>query len=133
MSILMEMTMLISRYLSLSACALLFGGCSVNGLLFKAENARPIVIIEHPPNRIGYVGDLDSADMANLQDVLRLMQTQKYRDHKFAFPLGAKIEFDSSTIENDTFTGASTTTIQRSNNEQDHSSDVSVDASTDGV
>ena len=112
---------------------ILLQGCSINSLLIKASNARPIVIIEHPPNRIGYVGDLDKDDMKNMRQILKMMQSQKYKNHQYKFRLGADINFDSYVIEKDSFEGSSSTATKRSEGESTSNSGTNPSTNSGGV
>ena len=61
----------------------LFTGCSVNTPLFDSRPAISKVVVEYPPQRIVYYGNInkDSQDFAI--KCLKQMQCRKFRDYKF--------------------------------------------------
>ena len=64
---------------------------SINHLFLHARNDNHLRVIEHPPNRIAYVGNFNKTEMQQVRNVLRLMQTQPFHNHNFVFPLGATV------------------------------------------
>ncbi len=83
---------------TLTLCAILFmlilNGCSMNGFFFEAHNARPLVIIDYPPNRVTYYGDMGNKDMNHMNNVINLLAKEEYINHVHQFPmtLNAKVE-----------------------------------------
>ena len=99
--------------LSVVTCSFLFTGCSVDSFLLSAHPEKPVIIINHPPNRIGYWGALSDADMKNIQDIYSIMKDEKYIDHKYKFQLGAEINHDVDIQQGRSFKGASSLTTKR--------------------
>ena len=60
---------------------------------------RPIVI-DIPPNRIGIGGELDTKQERVLYNTLGILMQRPYRDHQYAFPMGASISHSVSVDEN---------------------------------
>lgn len=84
------------------------GGCSVNSLLFEAENAKPTVIIEYPPNRITYGGHFDDEGRKHLTEVIKQMQKSEYKDYHHLYPLGASLDIATKEINSNTFNSSMT-------------------------
>ena len=118
--------MLISKYLSIGACAILFQGCSFNSFMFEANENKPIVIIEHPPNRVAYGGNLNDADMKQLKEVLVAMQKMPYKDYHYDSPLGVTVQADIVRKDESSFTGSTTLKKQEVKDVQEHTSDIDI-------
>jgi len=113
-------------YLSVLAFVLLLQGCAFNSFMFEARENKPIVIIEHPPNRVAYGGNLNDADMVQLKEVLTAMQRMPYKDYHYDSPLGVTVSADVKQTDSSTFSGSSTISKKESKNVQEHSSDIDV-------
>jgi len=97
-----------SKFLNLSVLLfmVMLNGCSVDSFLFSAEPEKPLVLIEHPPNRIGYWGKINEADIKNMQKLYEMMQKDKYEPHVYKFPMGADLKHDAVIEKGRTFTGS---------------------------
>jgi len=112
--------------LAVLSFVLLLQGCAFNSFMFEAKENKPIIIIEHPPNRVAYGGNLNEEDMAHLQEVLTTMQRMPYKDHHYNNPLGVNVHADLKRTNSSTFSGASTITKKENKNVQKHNSNTDV-------
>jgi len=85
----------------------LLQGCAFNSFLFNAEENNPIVIIEYPPNRVAYGGNMNKADIEALKDILIHMEKGEFHDYKHSFPFGVGLQAIVQETRNDTFDGTS--------------------------
>jgi len=124
---------LLSRNISAIAAMLLLNGCAFNSFMFEARENKPIIIIEHPPNRIAFGGNLNDKDIANAQQVLKMMQRMPYKDYHFKAPLGFVLNSSVSNVDESSFSGATTVSRKETKDESSHSSDVNVNADVGGM
>ena len=108
---------------------LLMQGCAFNSFMFEATENKPIVIIEHPPNRIAFGGNLNDKDMENLQKVLGVMQKMPYRNHHYSSPLGVNVNAIVKSDRTSSFSG--TTAITEGSSRHEKNSNNNTDVSTD--
>ena len=97
-------------------CLILLHGCSFNGLFLEGHENKPVVIIEHPPNRVAYGGNLNPDDIANIQTILRQLARMPYKNHEFKYPLGVALNSDSKESIGDSFSATSVTRVGTSGN-----------------
>jgi len=82
---------------------LMLNGCAFNSFMFEARENKPVIIIEHPPNRVAFGGNLNDKDMYNLKKVLVIMQRMPYQDHHYNSPLGVNVEANINNVRTSNF------------------------------
>jgi len=75
----------------------------MNSLLLEAHNAKPLVIIDYPPNRVTYYGDIGNKDMVHMNNVINLLAKEEYIDHVHQFPMTLNAKVEEVEIEIDEF------------------------------
>ena len=86
-------------------CIILLSGCSFNGLFLEGQENKPVVIIEHPPNRVAFGGNLNPEDIENIQMILIELSKKPYEDHAFKFPMGVSFARTEKEEKIDSFIG----------------------------
>ena len=73
-------------------------GCSFSSLLVGGRTSQQLVIVDYPPNRIAYTGDMTESQKDLMLSVLGLLGKEKYRNHRYDHVIGVDLE---SNIIND--------------------------------
>ena len=105
----------------------MLNGCAFNSFMFDAEENRPIVIMEYPPNRIAYGGNMNPNDILVMRQVISEMSKTPYQEHHFTYPLGLGIDATIRTVKETSFKGSSGSESKGESGSQD--SDVNVNLS----
>jgi hypothetical protein len=73
----------ISIILIIFIVATIFAGCSVNSFLFESRPAVAQVLIERPPTRVTYIGDISDENKKFVIKCIDTMQKDKFTNYKF--------------------------------------------------
>jgi hypothetical protein len=79
-------------YLTMAVFVALLQGCSVYSPFFSTKREGHLVIIDYPPNRIAYAGDVEPADQKLIIDILHELEKRKYRPHTYPKRPGVNID-----------------------------------------
>ena len=97
--------MLIPKYLSIGACALVMQGCSVTTFLGGFEQAKPIYVLNVPPNRIGWGGHLNEEDRKLLLEMTKRMLDKPYKNFHYPYGSGVKTINETKISTSHSFSG----------------------------
>jgi len=97
--------MLISKYLSIGACTLMIQGCSVTTFLGGFEEAKPIYVLNVPPNRIGWGGHLNEEDRKLLLEMTKRMLDKPYKEFHYPYAAGVKAVIENKRTTSHSFSG----------------------------
>jgi hypothetical protein len=71
---------------------LLLQGCSLYTPLFSTKKEGHIVVIDYPPNRISYAGDVKPKDQKLILDILKELEKRRYHPHVYPSRPGLNVD-----------------------------------------
>jgi hypothetical protein len=83
MSIFEKIIYTISFVLIILILVIMFTGCSVSSFLFESRPAVSQVLIERPPTRVTYIGDISEENKKFVIKCIDTMQKDKFTNYKF--------------------------------------------------
>ena len=81
----------------------LFSGCSIDSPLIDAHPSIKKILIESPPQRIVYYGDVDKAGEKFALRCIKQMQKKPYKNYKFneTTTLSSNVQSNTSNVDNE--------------------------------
>ena len=90
--------------------AAFLSGCSATTFLGGASHSKPVIVLNVPPNRIGYGGHLNKEDRALILDMTKEMLKHPYKEFHYPYSSGVSSLNENRSSTSHSYSG--TTAIQ---------------------